>query len=138
MAHTQTSAKHTSANTNKLERIGFWLSLACAIHCLAMPLIITILPFVGNTFLADHQAEFWVLGSSWILAGVLLYKDFRKHKNHIPLLLLAGSIAVKMVEVWILGESYEQILAPIGGVIIAIAYYFNWKYNAQCTCGHEH
>lgn len=138
MAHIHSPANQPSATTNKLERLGFWLSLACAIHCLAMPLVITLLPFVGSTFLADHQTEFWILGSSWLLAGLLLYKDFRKHRHVFPLLLLLASIGTKLIEVFVLGESFEQILAPIGGVLIAVAYYFNWKYNAQCACGHEH
>ncbi len=129
---------HNTPSVNKLERFGFWLSLVCAIHCLAMPLIITLLPFIGSTFLANHTTELWVLGSSWTLAGLLLLKDFRKHSKVLPLFLLGMSIVSKMIEVLVLGESSEKFMAPLGGILIAIAYYFNWKYNAACKCETGH
>ncbi|MFN8357920.1 MAG: MerC domain-containing protein [Spirosomataceae bacterium] len=124
--------------STQLEKIGFWLSVACAIHCLAMPVLITLLPFVGSSFLADHETELYVLGGSWLLAGVLLFLDFRKHHQRLPLILLAASIGIKLLEVLVLGEAYELIASPLSGLGIAVAYYFNWRYNKACACGHAH
>lgn len=128
----------TESTTTRLERIGFWLSLACAVHCLAMPVVITLLPFVGSTILADHETELYIMGGSWLLAGVLLYVDFRKHQTWLPLLLLAGSVGVKLLEVLVLGEDFEAIASPVSGVLIALAYYFNWRHKKACACGHAH
>lgn len=139
MAHTHSIHNTTVANSaSRLEKVGFWLSVACAIHCLAMPVLITLLPFIGGSFLADHETEFYVLGSSWLLAGILLYNDYRKHKTILPLSLLAGSVATKLLEVFVLGEASEVYMAPIGGLLIAVAYYFNWKHKAACACEHKH
>lgn len=127
-----------NVSSSKLEKIGFWLSVACAIHCLAMPVVITLLPFVGSTLLADHETEFYVLSSSWVLAGILLFVDYRKHQNLWPLALLGGSIAIKLLEIFVLGEDFEVIVSPISGITIAVAYYFNWRYKKTCACGHDH
>jgi hypothetical protein len=134
----QTTLDTNNSTTNRLERIGFWLSLACAVHCLAMPVVITLLPFVGSTILADHETELYVMGGSWLLAGVLLYVDFKKHQNWLPLLLLMSSVGVKLLEVLVLGEDFEAIASPVSGVLIAVAYYFNWRYKKACACGHSH
>jgi MerC mercury resistance protein len=136
-AHSETILIEESPQ-DRLERIGFWLSVACAIHCLAMPVILTLLPFLGGTLLADHETEHWFLGISWLLAGFLLWQDYRKHKVSIPLFLLGFSVATKFIQELILGENFETIIAPIGGILIAVAYYLNWKYKAQCTCNQTH
>lgn len=41
------------------DRLGAGLGIACAIHCLAMPLLIGVLPFLGLTWLASETMESW-------------------------------------------------------------------------------
>jgi hypothetical protein len=43
--------------TSKLDRIGMTASTACAIHCAAVPLLITSLPLIGLGFLANPWVE---------------------------------------------------------------------------------
>lgn len=128
-----TFTKHTHKHNN-VEKVGFYLSLACAIHCIATPILITVLPFLGSSFISDHSWEIWFIGGSLILAGVLLYGDFRKHKNPIPLLLLTGSLGVKIAEMVWLGHKFEFLTGSLGALFIALAYYFNWKYKKNCNC----
>ena len=40
-----------------VDTIGAFLSFSCAIHCVAMPLLVTILPLLGLGFLASERAE---------------------------------------------------------------------------------
>ena len=39
------------------------LPVACAIHCLAMPLLGTVLPLIGLSFLVDERVEFILIAS---------------------------------------------------------------------------
>lgn len=128
-----TSAKHTHDNNN-IEKVGFYLSLICAIHCIATPILITLLPFLGSSFISDHSWEIWFIVGSLILAGVLLWSDFRRHQNPLPLYLLVGSMLVKVLEIAWLGHQFEFFTGTLGASLIALAYYFNWKYKKNCSC----
>jgi phosphoglycerol transferase MdoB-like AlkP superfamily enzyme len=120
-------------DSNKVEKIGFYLSIACAIHCIATPVLITLLPFLGSS-LVNHSWEIWFIGGSLVLAGIILYSDFKKHHNVFPITLLVASLFVKLLEVMWLGESLEFLTGSIGALLIASAYYFNWKYKKTCSC----
>ena len=128
-----TFAKHTHEH-NKMEKVGFYLSLICAIHCIATPILITLLPFLGSSFISDHSWEIWFIVGSLILAGILLWSDFRKHHNPIPLYFLIGSLLVKLLEIIWLSHQFEFLTGSIGALFIASAYYFNWKYKKECSC----
>jgi hypothetical protein len=69
-----------------------------------------------------------------ILAGVLLYTDFKKHKNPIPLYLLIGSLIIKVSEIVWFGHQFEFLTGSLGALFIALAYYFNWKHKKKCSC----
>ena len=128
-----TFTKHTHEH-NRIEKVGFYLSVACAVHCIATPILITLLPFLGGGFVENHTWEVWFIGGSLVLAGVLLHNDYRKHNNALPLTLLVGSLLVKLLEMVWLGEKFEFITGTLGASLIAIAYYFNWKYKKTCNC----
>lgn len=118
-----------------MEKVGFYLSVACAIHCVATPLLVTLLPFLGSSFIGNHSWEIWFIGGSLVLAGVILFNDYLKHKNLIPMALLIGSLSVKALEIWWLGDKFEFITGSLGAIFIATAYYLNWKYKERvCGC----
>lgn len=128
-----TFAKHIHENNN-IKRVGFYMSLICAIHCIAMPILITLLPFLGGSFMSNHSWEIWFIAGSLVFAGVLLWSDFRKHNNPLPLYLLIGTMIVKVLEIAWFGHQFEFLTGSLGASLIALAYYFNWKYNKACGC----
>jgi hypothetical protein len=129
-----TFAKHTHEHS-KMEKVGFYLSVACAVHCIATPVLVTLLPFLGSSFIGNHAWEIWFIGGSLVLAGVILWNDYLKHKNLIPLILLLGTVAVKALEIIWLGHKYEFITGSLGAFFIALAYFLNWKYKEKaCAC----
>ena len=65
----------------RIDQIGVGLSLACAVHCLAAPLLLTALPLLGLSFLADDMTEVVLLSSALVLAAGSLCWGFRRHKS---------------------------------------------------------
>ncbi len=129
-----TTMKHTH-HTLKIEKVGFYLSILCAIHCIATPVLITLIPFLGGSLIANHTWELWFIGGSIVLAGVILWIDYKKHFNTTPLLLLIGSLVMKLIEVLWLGDHFEFITGSLGALLIASAYYINWKSKVKtCNC----
>jgi hypothetical protein len=85
---------------DKLDKVGTLASFLCAIHCAIMPLVITLLPLLGLSFLASEPVE-WallLLSAGFGTASVCLgFKEHRSRKVFAVLgigimLLVAGRI----------------------------------------------
>jgi hypothetical protein len=83
-----------------LDRIGISASLLCAIHCIAAPFLLLLLPTAGSVW--SHPAVHWVLAVLVVpLALWVLFKGYQKHGNRLTLiaatagalLILAGLIS---------------------------------------------
>src|SRR5262249_53878218 len=77
---------------NKLERFGAGMSLLCATHCAAMPLLVVLLPLMGSRLQASHWAEFLLIGVAASIGYVTLGMSFRRHGRPFPLLLLTTGL----------------------------------------------
>ena len=61
------------------DRLGAGLGIACAIHCLAMPLLIGVLPFLGLTWLASDTVESWFAVALIMTALVGVFWGMKRH-----------------------------------------------------------
>lgn len=118
-----------------LDRLGITASLACALHCAALPLVITFLPLLGLEFLANIWVEVFMISLSLFIGVYALGTSYPKHKKKMPLfLLILGFLCIGTGH--FVFEALEAVLVPIGGLIIAAAHWRNWKYSK--TCNHQH
>ena len=125
-----------------LDRFGTTASLACAIHCALMPLVITLLPLIGLSFLADERVEWGLLALSAAVGTSSLCLGFREHKSRRALTILSVGIGLvtlgRILETRHLGL-WGVPAVVLGGVIIAGAHLLN-RYLCQkchtCHAGH--
>lgn len=68
-------------NREFVDTTGACLSFACAVHCMAMPLLITILPLIGLGFLANERAELILITGAIGLAIGSLVWGVRHHRS---------------------------------------------------------
>lgn len=115
------------------------LSLLCAIHCLAMPLLVVLMPAIAGMFIADEVFHIWLAFAVIPVSVYALTMGCKKHKRY--QLLIIGGIGVAIllsapiVGHDFLGETWEKILTAIGAVIIAFAHVLNFrecKRHVQC------
>lgn len=116
-----------------LDAFGFSASLLCALHCLAMPVLLSVVPITGVQFLDNPLIEYSFIVLSLVVAGSSLIRSyFKYHRDAFPLQLLSAGF------LFIIGgrfpghEGAEGILTAIGGICIALAHYTNWNYNQDC------
>ncbi len=123
--------------SGKLDHIGFTASLLCAIHCAVMPLVITILPIIGLEFLSSPWIEGGMIVLSIVIGLCSLVPSYMKyHRNIIAILLLfIGFVMVLGTRLGAL-DQLESIVVPIGGTLIALAHYVNWRLLKKRN--HEH
>ncbi|MYF99736.1 MerC domain-containing protein [Candidatus Poribacteria bacterium] len=71
-----------------VDNTGACLSFACAIHCMAMPLLVTILPLIGLSFLATERAELYLIIGAIALAIGSLAWGVQHHQSWRAFLIL--------------------------------------------------
>lgn len=69
--------------------VGMVASIACAFHCAAMPFVVTSLPALGLSFLADKAFHKWMAVICFGIAMAAFVPGWRKHRRLLP-----GVIAV--------------------------------------------
>ncbi|MCX2451940.1 MerC domain-containing protein [Pedobacter sp. PLR] len=126
------SNKKTLLKSGRLDQFGISASVACAIHCAALPFLITLLPLWGLGFLANPWVEFSMIGLSLLIGTWSLARSYPRHKRIIPVLVLITGFM--LIGTGHYGFHFlEAILIPLGGFTIALAHLINWKYARNCT-----
>jgi hypothetical protein len=117
-----------------LEKLGLFLSFACAIHCLAMPFIFFFAPYIIGTYAFGPAIEWALVASSFLLAAYLLIADYLKHRKIRPLVFLGIGFVIKLVDILMGNPSDEWIFGTLLGFSVAYAYWINFKHKSACTC----
>lgn len=123
-----------------LDNLGIAASVLCLIHCLAMPFLIAILPFLGLKFLDSHESHIW-LGSAIIAFALFaIVPGYWKHKK---VGILAGMVVgVGLVMV---GSYFSHIFAleevelPVviaGNLTLVTTHILNMRQVRSC-CDHH-
>lgn len=123
-------------NNSKLDNIGMTASVLCAIHCAIVPLLITVLPLLGLGFLSNPLFE-WGMITFALAIGIYAIGITYIRKRHSPLpfiLLIIGFMIIIGGHLFIT-DWHEAIIVPMGGLLIATAHFFNYKY-ARIYCDH--
>lgn len=112
------------------DRVGATASFLCAIHCAALPFVLTLLPLVGLEFLADHRFERSFVVFACALALLTLVNGYRRHRRPAPLMLASPGLALLLLGVTA-AEQYSvalhSVLVTCGGVLLAGAHFINLR-----------
>lgn len=92
--HSSQEKRGTAARHPDLDKAGAVASLTCAVHCALMPLVVTLLPLLGLTFLADERLEWGLLALSATLGVSSLCFGLREHGSRRALVILAVGLSL--------------------------------------------
>lgn len=133
------SCHRASHDERTLERAATWLSLACAVHCLLMPLAIGVMPLLGASGGlsvvgpgADLALTLLVVASAG--AGVLW--GYRRHRDA-RLVLATGTGLL----IYLVGHVYEDswpgvALAVLGALTLAASSFLSARLSHVHDAAH--
>ena len=119
-------------NQEMVDNAGACLSLACAIHCLAMPLLVAVLPLIGLGFLASERAEFVIVIGAITLATGSLVWGVRHHRRWRAFLILVVALAFIATARTAVEGPFEIAFHSLGGVLLATAHITNRHLCKTC------
>jgi|SRR5579862_985326 len=122
----------------RLDRLAFWLSTACAVHCAVVPIVLIVFPVVSWIHWSRIM-DIVVLSIAALfgLGGCLL--SLRQHRDARPLSLVVSGLLLNAI-----GRFAGQQLGPflasmfvVGGPLLMA--YGLWRDRRLCKCScHSH
>jgi hypothetical protein len=136
---------HFHRHAETYDRIGVVLSMICLVHCLALPLLLAALPFLGFTFLNEeaHPHAFHLLFALLLLGvgGLAFGQGYRRHRRAMPVVLgTIGTILLFLGALnpghWI-SHTQEHVVTIFASFVLLMAHWQNRRRNV-CQLEHSH
>lgn len=122
----------TLVNSKKI-KLHEGLGLACAVHCLSMPVILAVSPGALASLIAHPLAETLLLIISGFFLAYTFIKDFRTHKHLIPMIVATLGLSLMILH-HIFEHEHESVwLSLIGATTLVIAFVLNWRSRKHCA-----
>ena len=132
------------------DRFAILLSGICAVHCIALPVVASMIPLLAVTIQHGHQLhEFWF--HQFILLFILpvsviaLAMGYRFHRQVLPLIVAGIGLSILvgvavfaeyLISHHVMPHSGETIVTVSGGIVHAVGHVLNVlatrKLNRQC------
>lgn len=118
------------------DQIAIALSAVCIVHCLAVPVVIAVLPIAAVSFGDDqhfHALMLWLVVPTSLLGFGL---GFRVHRR--ANLVVAGAVGVVIVaaaaiwghDAW--SENTEVTVSVVGSLVLGSAHWLNFRAVRRC------
>jgi len=133
-AQTLSSMDAANPMIARLDKVGAAASLACAIHCIALPFAIALLPTLGMAWLDNPWVDRVFLGAALIFAALAHPKGYRTHRRCLPAALAACAlIGIGLtISLWESAPAHDYVVA-FGGLVVASSHFLN-RHWCKCSC----
>jgi hypothetical protein len=113
-----------------IEGLAIGATIACLVHCLALPLLIAAIPILSSVLPIPEHFHLIALGLAIPATAGALFAGYRRHRLAAPL--VAGTVGLTLLALaaihW--GETpLEMPVTVLGSIAIAVAHLANWRYR---------
>jgi hypothetical protein len=108
------------------DALGIATSVACAIHCAILPLVLTSVPVFGFNIVDNHNFEYFMIFLAAAIGSYSLWHGYRKHHHSLlPVtVFLAGILFLLAKQV---RHDQQYWLLPAAVLLIVSAHWINYK-----------
>lgn len=115
------------------DKAGFLTSMLCAIHCSAVPLLISFGLLNSSTWLHNHFIDWVVIGMGIIIAFYSLVGDYlKKHRQILPISLASIGFCFLLIGM-IEHDGWMLVFSVAGGLLVASSHMLNHRISKQVT-----
>lgn len=117
--------------------IGIATSVACAIHCALLPLILTSLPLFGINIIHNLAFEWTMIGIAFAVGSYSLFHGYIKHHHSLrPVLIFAAGFIFLFLKQFF--HSIENWFLIPAVILIISAHYYNYQLCHKTKCSSHH
>ncbi len=123
-----------------VERVATWLTLACAVHCMAVPLVTSFAPLFDLGSFDTPWVEQLLVGSVIVLAVVSSVLGYRRHRDvRVPAFVLSA------LSLYLVGHALEgrgalgSIVSVASALLLSVALFFGARrsHAHSESCAHS-
>ncbi len=119
------------------DAMGIATSVACAIHCALLPVLLTTLPIFGVNIIHNLFFEWGMIILAFLVGSYSLFHGFIKHhRSYLPVLIFSIGFIFLVLKQFVL--PYEYLLLAIAVTLIITAHYYNYRLCHQSKCASPH
>ncbi|UII21271.1 MerC domain-containing protein [Fulvivirga ligni] len=108
--------------------IGFAASALCAIHCAALPFLLSLAPLVTVQYLKNPWIEYTIILISFLIAVYSLAFSYRRHhRDLLPIKVVTLAFILIATGQLIDKEWLEVGLSSTGAILVATGHLINWR-----------
>ena len=136
------------------DKVSICLSLCCILHCIALPILILIIPSLSSFWINSENVHILLVILAIPISLFAMGKSLRIHHNYKCILLAGIGLMLLILAIFMhdlnfglenehhehghddhsgLGETLETIFTVIGGVILFGAHFLNMKYSNKLS-----
>ena len=146
--NTESQLKATNRVHGRIDVLGAAASMICAVHCMALPLLLAILPTIGLGVLLNESLEKGFVVASVLIAGLSLVWGLRLHGRWRAIPLYALGATLLILAMFVLGHEHHGhdghvqedplglAILLIGAMAMATSHLINRKLCKACPKCH--
>ncbi len=109
---------------------GILTSIACAVHCAILPLLISSLPVLGINIINNSLFEWLMIGVAFMIGSIAVLHGFRRHhKSLVPFYLFSTGFIFLIIKQFFHNEEFLFLAPAI--FFILYAHFLNYRYCRQ-------
>ena len=114
------------------------LSAVCMVHCLALPLLISVAPWLVPGLVADERFHLWAVMVALPVSVVGIARGVRAHRHvRVIALAAAGLLALTAGALWVEEGWPETAVSATGALVLAGAHLLNWRLMQAAVAGRD-
>ena len=119
------------------DALGIATSIACAIHCALLPVLITSLPLFGFDIIHNFTFEWGMIGLAFMVGSFALYHGYvRHHQSYTPIIVFSIGFVLMLLKQFF--HLYEYWFLTPAVILIVSAHYYNYRLCHQSKCSSPH
>ncbi len=119
------------------DAFGIATSVACAIHCALLPVLLTSLPVFGVNIIHNLYFEWGMIIMAFIIGSYSLFHGFVKHhRSFTPVLIFSAGFIFLVLKQFFHDAQYT--LLTIAVILIIMAHYYNYRLCHKSKCSSPH
>ena len=113
--------------------LGIVTSVACAIHCVLLPLLVTSLPLFGINIIHNPYFEWAMIGVAFVVGAHSLLHGYRRHhRNGSAILLFVTGFVLLLAKQFF--HAYEPWFLVPAVFLIVYAHWRNYQLCSRSKC----
>ena len=122
------------------DAMGIVTSVACAIHCALLPVIVSSLPVFGINIIHNAGFEWGMIALAFVVGSFALFHGYIKHHRTItPIMIFSAGFIFLILKQFI--PQLEYVFLSFAVILIISAHLYNYRLCHQSKCAspyHKH